>query len=81
MGSLGLAPAVSERWYTLLAIPESYRLIVQALDGEAYTEDINVMYFDRLTLRFNEWMPGYAVLEFEGTDVELFWKIVLATFQ
>lgn len=53
---------------------EAYQTIKTAVEGFAYTEDVNVMYFDGLTVRFSA-RGGGTDLTFDGTNATIYERI------
>jgi hypothetical protein len=53
---------------------EAYEVIKAAVAGLAYTEDVNVMYFDALTVRFSAREAG-TELTFSGSNATIYERI------
>lgn len=56
---------------TWISVPEAYRRIMNVAEGQPYTQAVNVVFFNGLTVRFAE-EYGFAALRFEGTNRPLF---------
>jgi hypothetical protein len=73
LGCVG-ADLALEPLYVRVPPAEAYQTIKDAVTGLAYTEDVNVMYFDGLTLRFGARGVG-TDLTFTGTNAAIYDRI------
>lgn len=57
------------------SVERAYGKLLAAAEGVSYTEDVNIVYFDGLTVRF-EPRPAVVYLHFEGTNMDLYLRIL-----
>lgn len=60
--------------YVQLPLPDAYQRVKEAVDGLPYTEDLNAIYFEQITLRFSTRGDG-TVLSFEGSNAAIHERI------
>lgn len=77
-GALAADPIVSDapsgdivELYTGLPTPQAYSRVKNLLEVGTFTEDVNVVYADDLTVQFSENTIGMAVLRMQGNNSAL----------